>query len=136
VILVVFEFAEAENVLRLTLTGEMTDQAVLELWTKGLPIASSRAHASSIVDLSGVTRFNVSRRAIETLAKRQGPDLPSRIFIAPNDVLYGTARMFQMLSETTRKNVHVVRTAQDAYNLLGIEPPQFAPLSTLELDNK
>jgi len=132
-VVVVFEFAEAENVLRLTLTGEITDQAILELWTKGLPIATARTNCRSIVDISGVTRFNVSTRAIDTLAKRQGPDLPTRIFVAPNDVVYGTTRMFQMLSETTRKNVHVVRTLDDAYKLLGIESPKFTPISTLEL---
>ena len=123
-----FEFAEAENILRLTLSGEMNDQAVLELWTVGVPIAESHSSCRLIVDTSAVTRFSVSPRAVNTLAKRHSPDLPTRVIVAPSDLLYGTSRMFQTLTESTRKNVHIVRTMEDAYKVLGVESPKFVPI--------
>jgi hypothetical protein len=49
-------------------------------------------------------------------------------------MVYGSIRMFQVLSENTRKNVHVVRTLDEAYKLLGVESPKFTPVSTMELD--
>jgi hypothetical protein len=36
--------------------------------------------------------------------------------------------MFQVLSERTRKNVHVVRTMDEAYKLLGLDSPKFVPV--------
>jgi hypothetical protein len=124
-----FEFAEAENILRLTLSGEMTDQAVLELWTVGVPIAASHSSCRLVVDTAGVTRFSVSPRVLNTMAKRHSPDLPTRIIVAPSDLLYGTSRMFQTLTESTRKNVHIVRTMQEAYKVLGVESPKFVPIN-------
>ena len=124
-----FEFAETENILRLALTGEMTDQAVLELWTVGLPIAESHSSSRLIVDTAAVTRFSVSPRAVNTLAKRHSPDLPTRVIVAPSDLLYGTSRMFQTLTESTRKNVHIVRTMEEAYKVLGVKSPKFQPIS-------
>ena len=124
-----FESAEADNILRLTLSGEMTDQSVLELWTVGLPIAESHSSCRLIVDTAAVTRFSVTPRAVNTLAKRHSPDLPTRVIVAPSDLLYGTSRMFQTLTESTRKNVHIVRTMQEAYKVLGVESPQFVPIT-------
>jgi len=124
-----FEFAEAENILRLTLSGEMTDQAVLELWTVGVPIAASHSSCRLVVDTAGVTRFSVSPRAVNTMAKRHSPDLPTRIIVAPSDLLYGTSRMFQTLTESTRKNVHIGRTMQEAYKVLGVESPKFVTIN-------
>src|SRR5690348_12336678 len=104
-----FEFAEAENLLRLTLTGEMTDAGVMELWSKGVPIAAAHSSCRLIVDTTGVSRFGVSPKAVTMLAKKHSADLPMRVIVAPSDVLYGTSRMFQTLTESTRQNVHIVR---------------------------
>lgn len=123
-----FEFAEADHVLRLTLSGELADDSVIEIWPKAVPVVALFPAARSIVDLSGITRFDVSIRAINILAESDAPDLASRVFVAPKDVVYGTTRMFQVLSERTRKNVHVVRTMDEAYKLLGLKSPKFVPV--------
>jgi hypothetical protein len=123
-----FEFAEADNVLRLTFSGEMTDDSVMEIWSEGVPIAASFPASKGIVDLSGITRFDVSTRTINLLAKSDAPDLTTRVFVAPKDVVYGTTRMFQVLTERTRNNVHVVRTMDEAYKLLGLNSPKFVPV--------
>ena len=121
----IFEFAETQNILRLTLSGEMTDAAVMELWSKGVPVAASHSTSRLVVDTTGVTRFGVSPKPVTMLAKKHSADLPMRVIVAPNDVLYGTSRMFQTLTESTRKNVHIVRTMNDAYKVLGVESPEF-----------
>jgi len=124
----VYECAEADHLVRLTVTGEMTDETVTELWMKGLSVSTTFSSYKGIVDLSGVSRFSVTPRVIELIAKRESIDLSVRVFVAPSDFIYGSIRMFQILSEKTRKNLHVVRTMQDAYKLLGVESPQFVPL--------
>jgi len=129
-----FEFAEAQGILRVTLSGEITEQVLMDLWSKGRDVVSSFPACRSIVDLSGITQLDVSTSTIARLARSHAPDLPARVFVAPKDVVYGTTRMFQVLSENTRKNVHVVRSLAEAYKLLGIDSPKFIPVSTLELD--
>jgi ABC-type transporter Mla MlaB component len=129
-----FEFAEAEGVLRVTLSGEITEQVLMDLWSKGRDVVASFPACKSILDLSGITQLDVSTSAITKLARSHAPDLSTRVFVAPKDVLYGTTRMFQVLSENTRKNVHVVRSLTEAYKLLGVGSPEFIPVSTLKLD--
>ena len=36
--------------------------------------------------------------------------------------------MFQILSEKTRPDLHIVRTIDEAYRLLNVESPEFKPL--------
>jgi hypothetical protein len=131
---VCFELAEAEGVLRVTLSGEITDYAVMELWSKGRGIVESFPSCKGIVDLSGLIHYNVSTSTITKLARSHSPDLPPRVYVATKDVVYGSTRMFQVLSKNTRKNVHVVRTLDEAYKLLGVESPKFTSVSTIELD--
>ena len=41
--------------------------------------------------------------------------------IAPHDLTFGIARMYQMLAEDTRPNVAVVRSMEEARKFVGIE---------------
>jgi hypothetical protein len=134
-LVVCFEFAEAEGVIRVTLNGAITDRVVMEIWSKGRSIVESLPACKSIMNLSGLTGFDVSTDAITRLARSHSLDLPTRVFVAPRDVIYGSTRMFQVLTENTRKNVHVVRTLEEAYKLLGVESPKFTLVSTIDLDN-
>ena len=52
-----------------------------------------------------------------------------RVFVAPKDLIYGMARMFQILGEATRPDLPVVRTMDEAYSLLQVESPEFSPVS-------
>jgi hypothetical protein len=38
------------------------------------------------------------------------------------------ARMFEILGEGTRPNLHVVRTLEEAYKVLDVREPQFEPV--------
>ena len=84
-----------------------------------------------IADVSGVTKFSVSSNAVKELAAAS-PAFPAgymRIFVAPQDSIYGMARMFQMLGEKTRPDLYIVRTMDAAYHLLRVESPEFCPIS-------
>ncbi|MGA7629472.1 MAG: hypothetical protein WCB11_01815 [Terriglobales bacterium] len=43
----------------------------------------------------------------------------------PQIFIYGLARMFQILGEKSRPELQVVRTMEEAYQLLGVEDPEF-----------
>jgi hypothetical protein len=51
--------------------------------------------------------------------------------VAPESVIYGMARMFQMLSGDARPNFRVVHTMHEALDLIGVQSPSF---SDIQLD--
>jgi hypothetical protein len=125
-----FEFAEVSRVLRMTLDGELTDEALLDAWSQAMTVAASLPPYNTIVDLSGVTSVHISSSVVANISQSPPfrPDQPARVLVATRDVTFGMARMFQMRSEGTRTNLHVVRSVEEAYRVLGIEAPVFAPL--------
>jgi len=122
-----FEFAEAEQVLRLTFTGELTDSILLDAASKARVVALSLPPCKSIVDLSCVTSYQVSTPVVMRFAESPPvrPDQPSPVIVAPKDVSFGMSRMFEMLSHGVRPNMHVVHTMNEAYKWLGVESPDF-----------
>jgi hypothetical protein len=51
------------------------------------------------------------------------------ILVIQKDVIYGLARMFQILTETNGNSceLQVVRTMDEAYRLLEVKSPEFRP---------
>ena len=82
-------------------------------------------------DYSRVTKLDISSEAISRMAEMQPVFAPDsmHVIVAPQDLSFGLARMFSMLGEQTRPNLHVVRTMEEAYGLLGITRSQFSRVS-------
>jgi len=79
---------------------------------------------SEIVDFSEVTELKVTVGFINTMAKSSSLYSPAsrHVVIAPHDLTFGIARMYQMLAEDTRPNVAVVRSMAEARRFVGVEP--------------
>jgi len=125
------EFDGKNGVVRLTLDGILTDEILSNSYAALAKFVSSHGPCRAISDATKVTKFYVSSAAVRELA-RSAPAVPvgyMRVFVAPRDELYGMARMFQILGDKTRPDLHVVRTLEDAYRLLKIEAPEFVPVS-------
>ncbi|MGD0507202.1 MAG: hypothetical protein ABSA27_05365 [Terriglobales bacterium] len=128
---IVMEFDARNNILRGTLEGRVTDAIVLDAYASAARYVESRPPCRGITDISRVTKFEVSSHAIRKLAQ-SAPVIAAgymRVIVAPQDFRYGMMRMFQMLSEKSRPELHVVRTMDEAYRLLQVESPEFSPLS-------
>jgi hypothetical protein len=50
------------------------------------------------------------------------------VFVAPTPHIFGMARRFEILGEETRPNWHVVRTLEEAYEVLDVRELQFEPI--------
>ncbi|MGA9980660.1 MAG: hypothetical protein WBQ08_18710 [Candidatus Sulfotelmatobacter sp.] len=127
----VVDFDAKNNILRLTLEGHVTEEALFDAYAAMARHAASHPACRGIADVTGVTKFDVSGNAIRRLAESL-PAIPApqmRIFVASKAFVYGMARMFQMLGEKTRPNLHVVRTLDEAYRLLQVDSPDFVPVS-------
>ena len=126
-----FEFDEANNVLRVTWKGPLTDTPFIEEVAKARKFLASRPGVRGIADYSGVTAENLSSEAIKRVAwaPTQGEERAVVVSVASSDMAFGMARMFSMLTEQQRPNRPVVRTMEEAYQLLKITDPKFLPIS-------
>jgi len=100
-------------------------------WTMRNTGSPSGDRVTDLMDMSAVTAFEVSAQTARELA-RSAPALPDpnhvRIIVAPADHIFGIARLFQFEGDSTRPNLHVVRTLREAWVLLGAQDPRFEPL--------
>ena len=82
-----------------------------------------------IIDLSAVTKADVSSDFLASLARR-GAVLTGqkRILVAPQDEIFGLSRMFGLHQAATGDEPTIVRTLQRAYAVLGIDEPDWQPV--------
>ncbi len=127
-----FEFDPVHKILLVRVEGRLTDELLAECY-KAIRERSVATDASAgIFDFSFVTEWALSTALIQTLA-REEPAMPDaavrrRILVAPATVGFGLARMFQMMGESTRPLLSVVRTLSEALTALGAQSPHFEPL--------
>jgi hypothetical protein len=103
-----------------TFTGEINDADLLSVHPLIRSHPDFDPDFSEILDFSGVTAANLSTAAIQHASQRPSNFNPTskHIVVAPQDFLFGLARMSQVLAESTRPNGAVVRTIEEARKLL------------------
>jgi hypothetical protein len=118
-----FGFDQANRTLRARFMGEVGDEELLEFYDEATEVAAAADPLGSLVDFSDCARFEVTIDTVRRLAKA-APALPNpsrpRVIVAPTDRIYGMGRLFEIEGETTRPNIHVVRTLNEALAILGV----------------
>ena len=127
--LIRLEFDSRNSVIRWTLQGKVTDEVFSEYIRLSAASVPKFPAKALILDLTHAESFDVQSRTLRDLASK-APTLPSefpRVIVAQSNVTYGLSRMFTILSEEQRPNSYVVRTMDEAYQLLKIRAPEFEP---------
>ena len=125
-----FDFNSKNRILRGRLTDRVDDDELADYYRVAMLLSHSLHPHAGITDLSPAV-VSVSSQTIETLAKlppAMGAPSRPRFIVAPSDHVFGLARMFQILGEATRPNLHVTRSAGQVWESLGIAPLEFEPL--------
>jgi hypothetical protein len=126
-----FEFDFANNIFHCHFEGRMGDHELKEYYRAIAEHAARVSPRATVADFSAIGVFDVSPDTIRELAKLP-PAIPHperpRVIVAPHPQIFGMARMFELLGEVTRPNLHVVRTHAEAWAILGIREPRFEPL--------
>jgi hypothetical protein len=127
---VFLSFDEADRILLVRFEGTVSDDVLLDRFRLVRQWVAAHGYCSSISDFTSVTSFEVTALAVNQLAADAPlvPDEFLRIVVAPQDEVYGMARMFEVLGSSTRNKVHIVRTLEEAYLIAGIGEPGFYPL--------
>jgi hypothetical protein len=128
-----FEFDSANRIARVRLEGVLADEEMKRCYREAGEYFASINPRASVFDLSAVTSLEVTSRVVHELANSP-PILPDpsrpRVIVAPSPATFGMARMFEIVGGSTRPNHHTVRTAQEAWAILGVWEPQFKPHQT------
>jgi len=124
-----FEFDRANKILRLRVEDRVTDESLAECYGAARKYASATDASAGIWDFSSVTEFAVSTDLVCQLADQEPVLEPTRprCIVAPTPIVFGMARMFQILGEPTRPLLKVVHTMDEALPALGTHP-HFEPL--------
>ena len=126
-----FDFDSTNRILRSRLAGKVSDEEFIDFYRGISRRAIHLSPSAGIIDLSGVTSFDVSVQVMGTLATLpsvvQDPNF-LRIVIAPSSETFAMMRMFGTAGEQAHPNVKVVQTERDAWALLSVNAPRFDPL--------
>jgi hypothetical protein len=119
------EFDRTKRTLLASFTEPFTDADLRKAQDGVAQIIETYGPCSGITDLSSLTEFMVSTNLVRELAyfRAKQPEQCTEVVLATRDLIFGMARMYQML--TDRPNVHVVRSIEDAYTLLDATAPEF-----------
>ncbi len=133
-----FEFAPEQRIFRSRFDGDVSADDVRQFIEYATRFSDDRGGSIvGIVDFSEVENFELSPPDIRELASRP-PVIQDRealrFIIAPSPFIYGLARMFELLGQETRPNLHVVRSQKEVWVILGIEEPKFEPVARRDDD--
>lgn len=125
------DFDPTNRILRARFIGRVTDDDLKEVYRFGQENVARFDPLSGITDFSEATAVGFASQTMRDLARTKPimPD-PSRpvIFVAPSPELFGMARLFELQGAEARPNLHVVRTSEEAYQILDVRDPQFSPV--------
>jgi hypothetical protein len=126
------EFDAANNTVRLTFGATVTTEDIGGGAYSALrAFVKSRPPCKGIADFSGVKELKVPSHTIRERARFPRAMHGGQMFVivAPQDHVFGLSRMFSLLADQTRPGLHVVRSLDEAYQLLGIQTPAFTRVS-------
>jgi hypothetical protein len=124
----VIDLDPTHEVLRVTVTGTVTDQASREAYASLSHFAGTGGPYALILDMTGVTGNQLSIETIRDLAQKP-PAVPfgrPRAVVAPRPEDYGVVRMFELWRDDIRGQLHLVLSMDEAYALLGVRPEDFS----------
>ena len=124
----VIDLDPVHQVLRVTVTGTVTDQESQEMYACLSRFAATGGPYASILDMSGVTNNQLCAETIRDVAQKP-PAVPvgrPRVVVAPRAVDYGLGRMFELLRDGMGGQFHVVQSVDEVYAMLGVGPETFS----------
>jgi hypothetical protein len=123
-----FDFDVKNRIIRCRVDGIVTDESLRKFYRACAAHGALNPTYFGLVDTTDVIFIAISPQTIRELAQLPpaipDPNIP-RCIVAGSHEMFGLARMFDLHGSDTRPNLHVVRTEQEAFAILGITNPHF-----------
>jgi hypothetical protein len=119
---VILKINPQKKVVHSTFFGVVTDREMLAHSETISSHAEFRPEFDEIIDLTMVSELRVTETAMKELATKESvfARLAKHVIIAPKDFSYERALELKRIAEATRPGLTVVRTAAEAYQLVGL----------------
>ena len=130
-----FQFDDEHRVLLAGVGKRLNREIYLNLYAAIDRIVATRGPFSSILDLTSVVDFEVSTEFASEIAAMR-PVIPlgmGCVVVAPQPVIYGTARIVETLRSTTPAPVKIVRSLEEAFASFGIVQFDFKPIDAFPM---
>ena len=123
---------ETHRVLYTRFEGVLTDEVLVSRYRQAQEWNAVHRYQSCISDFCEIASLKVTTQVVRQIAELP-PVVPNEIrhtvvVVAPEDGVYGLARMFEVLGSRTRNTLYVVRTMAEAYRLVGVESLALRPV--------
>lgn len=122
------EIDTTQKFFRCKIVGFLSPESLREFRAAASRLLKIHGPLIGIMDFTGVTDAELTAQDIRDLAALppviQDRDF-ARFIIAPSPTLFGLARMFELLGQETRPNLHVVKTSKEVWVILGMAEPKF-----------
>lgn len=123
-------FDSNHKILLVRFGRAVTRQALESMVRAAREFAAVHGNCDGIVDFSAVEKLDIDVAYLR--AYGGSPRVMTgakRILVAPNDEMFGVARLYGLHQSTSQgEEPMVVRDLQEAYDLLGLKDPDFQPL--------
>jgi hypothetical protein len=116
------------SVIRRTVTAETVTLELAEDIYRHLSEVTSRGGPyAAIYDLSAAKHTTIPTETVRRFPRRR-PSIPigrTHVIVGKKPHIFGLARVFQMCSEAIGSEFQVVRSVEEAYNIVGARPDDF-----------
>jgi hypothetical protein len=120
------KFDLKHRIILLSFQNDLTESVYLAGFAAAVSFTRGHDVEGAIMDFSDILEFSLSSRFVRRLADVPAMLSKPRVTIAPQKVVFGMVRMFQMLREASSSSYPaVVTTMEDALKYLGVESPEF-----------
>jgi hypothetical protein len=125
-----FEFDAEHRILLVIAVGEFGDADQIAIVDSIRERAAALNAAAGIGDYTELESYTASAAAIQVAARQPSPYPPNapRFLVAPRDHVFGASRMYKAIADRTSERLRVVRSRQEALDLLGVLNPDFEPV--------
>ena len=125
-----FFYDSGRNILLTRFRGVLNEENLEALTDTVRRFVQQHGPCHGLLDYTDVTGIDLSPSLVVQRAERKSISHGMvRVFVAPSDLNYAWCRMFQITQDVTHDDKpFVVRTMQEAYDILGIDTPNFEPV--------
>jgi hypothetical protein len=125
-----FEVDEVHSIMRTVFEGACSDDDMLEAYYALSLLWERHGRAHVIIDYTDITDIMISTEAVREHSYRL-PIVDTDYFliaVAPNAIMYGIARMFELITAETRPNMRIVHSLKEALDLMDVSSASLIPV--------